>query len=51
MAVKAINNSTGPNGIVPTLLIFGVYPKMSKDSASISLMGRSHVVQKAIKEV
>jgi hypothetical protein len=26
MAVKAINNSAGPDGIVPTLLVFGAYP-------------------------
>jgi hypothetical protein len=25
MAVKAINNSAGPDGIVLTLLVFGVY--------------------------
>jgi len=26
MAVKAINNSTGPDGLIPTLLVFGAYP-------------------------
>jgi len=26
MAVKAVNNSTGPNGLIPTLLVFGAYP-------------------------
>jgi di/tripeptidase len=26
MAVKAINDSAGPDGIVPTLLVFGAYP-------------------------
>jgi hypothetical protein len=25
MAVKAINDSAGPDGIVPTLLVFGAY--------------------------
>ena len=25
MAVKAVNDSAGPNGIVPTLLVFGAY--------------------------
>ena len=33
MAVKAVNDSAGPDGIVPTLLIFGVYPRMTEDSA------------------
>ena len=32
MAVKAVNNSAGPDGIVPTLLVFGAYPRMIEDS-------------------
>ena len=26
MAVKTINNSTGPDGLVPILLVFSTYP-------------------------
>jgi len=26
MAVKAVNNSAGPDGLIPTLLVFGAYP-------------------------
>ena len=26
MAIKAINNSAGPNGLIPMLLVFGAYP-------------------------
>ena len=26
MAVKAINNSASPDGLVPILLVFGAYP-------------------------
>jgi hypothetical protein len=29
MAVKAINNTAGPNRLVPTLLVYGVYPRIS----------------------
>jgi len=29
MAVKAINNTAGPNGLVPTLLVYGAYPRIS----------------------
>jgi len=29
MAVKALNNSTGPNGLVPTLLVFSAFLQMS----------------------
>ena len=26
MAVKAINDSAGPDGLIPMLLVFGAYP-------------------------
>ena len=26
LVIKAINNTIGPNGLVPILLIFGIYP-------------------------
>ena len=26
MAVKAVNNSTGPDRLIPTLLVFSAYP-------------------------
>ena len=29
MAVKAVNNTAGPNGLVPTLLVYGAYLKIS----------------------
>ena len=28
MAFKVINDSAGPNGLIPTLLVFGAYPYM-----------------------
>jgi hypothetical protein len=31
MAVKAINDIAGPNGLIPTLLVFGAFPRMSRD--------------------
>ena len=30
MAVKAVNNTAGPNRLVPTLLIYGTYLKINK---------------------
>jgi hypothetical protein len=36
MAFKAIYNSAGPDGLVPTLLVFRVYPKMVKSDAPSS---------------
>ena len=33
MAFKAINNSTGPNGLMPTLLVFRAYLCIIKSNA------------------
>ena len=30
MVVKAINDTAGPDGIVPTLLVFSAFPRMTK---------------------
>ena len=30
MAVKAVNNTAGPNKLVPTLLVYGAYLRISK---------------------
>ena len=30
MAVKAINDTAGPNRLVPTLLVYGAYLRISK---------------------
>jgi hypothetical protein len=35
MAVKTINNSAGPDGIVLTLLVFGTYPRITESSAPL----------------
>jgi hypothetical protein len=32
MAIKALNDTAGPNGLVPTLLVFGAYPRINSDS-------------------
>ena len=29
MAIEAVNNTTGPDGLVPTLLVYGAYLKIS----------------------
>src|SRR6266700_4506684 len=33
MAFKAINDSAGPDGLTPTLLVFGAYPRMVESDA------------------
>jgi hypothetical protein len=32
MAIKAINDTIGPNGLIPTLLVFRAYLRISVDS-------------------
>jgi hypothetical protein len=52
MAVKAVNDTAGPNGLVPTLLVFGTYPCLSPSSPpSPSITARAAAVRKAMAEV
>lgn len=52
MAVKAVNDTAGPNGLVPTLLVFGAYPRITHSSApSASMVKRSEAVRTAMAEL
>jgi hypothetical protein len=52
MAVKAINNSAGPDGIIPTFLVFGAYPQITKiNTLLLSITKRAEVTYIATKEV
>ncbi|OXV05628.1 hypothetical protein Egran_06604 [Elaphomyces granulatus] len=52
MAVKAVNDTAGPDGLVPTLLVFGAYPKMSQlDPPAPTISQRATAVKKAMEEV
>src|SRR6266702_4424829 len=52
MAVKAVNNTAGLDGLVPTLLVYGVYLRMSKlDSPALSITERAAIIRKVIAEV
>jgi hypothetical protein len=37
LAVKAVNDTASPNGLVPTLLVFGAYPRLSSILVSLFL--------------
>ena len=51
MAVKAVNNTTGPKGLVPTLLVYGAYLRISKlDPPTLSVTERATIIRKAIAE-
>lgn len=52
MAIKAINDNAGPNGLVPTLLVFGAYPRINHDSPpSPEILQRAGAIRKAMEEV
>lgn len=52
MALKAINDTAGPNGLVPTVLVFGAYSRISNSHApSASIIARATAVKKAMVEV
>ena len=52
MAVKAINNTAGPNGLIPTLLVYGAYLRISKlDPPTPSIIDWAATIRKAIAEI
>ena len=52
MAVKAINNTASPNRLVPTLLVYGAYLRISKlDPPAPSVIERATIIRKAIAEI
>ena len=51
MAVKAINNLIGPDGIIPILLVFRAYPYIIKDSLLLlPIIKWTEAIHKAIKK-
>jgi len=52
MAFKAINNSTGPNGLTSTLLVFRAYPYIVESNTPNSIVVQQAVaLKKAIEKV
>src|SRR6266571_37285 len=52
IAVKAVNDITGLDGLVPTLLVYRAYLRMSKlDPPALSIMERAAVIWKAMAKV
>ena len=52
-AVKAVNDTAGPDGLVPTLLVYGALPRLGlrTDPPAPSIFRRAQAVRKAMKEV
>ena len=52
MAVKAVNNTASPNGLVPTLLVYRAYLQISNlDPPAPSIIDLAAIIQKAITEI
>ena len=52
MAIKAVNDTAGPDGLVPTLLVYGAYPRMSNlDPFTPSIIDWAAIIRKAIAEI
>ena len=52
MAFKVINNFTGPNGLIPTLLVFRAYLYIVKsDAPNPTVIKQAAALKKAIEEV
>jgi hypothetical protein len=52
MAIKAINDIASPNKLVPTLLVYKAYLRISNlDPLALSITNWAAVIQKAIAKV
>jgi hypothetical protein len=52
MAIKAVNDTAGPDGLIPILLVFGTFPRVSHNSPPFpSITTRAEAVRKAMAEV
>ena len=52
MAVKAVNNTAGPNGLVPTLLVYRAYLRISNlGPPTPSITEWVTIIRKAIAEI
>jgi hypothetical protein len=52
MAFKVINNSAGPNGLIPTLLVFGAYLCIiESNTPNPIVVKRAVALKKAMEEV
>jgi len=52
MAVKAVNDTTGPDGLVPTLLVYRAYLRISNlGPPAPSITERAAIIQEVMAEI
>ena len=50
-AVKCVNDTVGPEGLCPTLLVFGALPKPARQAPSPTHLQRAAAIDNAMREV
>ena len=51
MAVKAVNDTAGPDRLVPTLLVYRAYPRINNLDPPAPSMERAAAIRKAMAEM
>jgi hypothetical protein len=52
IAIKAVNDTAGPDSLMPTLLVFSTYPRLSEsDLLTPNITQRAIAIRRAIQEV
>ena len=52
MVIKTVNDTAGPDGIVPTLLVFRAFPRMSQwDALAVLVIARAEAIRNAMVAV
>jgi hypothetical protein len=52
IAIKTVNKTAEPNGLIPTLLVFNTYLRITTtNTPSFTIIKRSKAITKAIKQI
>jgi hypothetical protein len=52
ITIKAVNNTAGPNSLVPTLLMFNTYPQITTtNTLFLTVTKHGKAIAKAIKQI
>jgi hypothetical protein len=52
ITIKAVNNTAGPDDLIPTLLVFSTYPQITTtNTPSLTVTKHNKAITKAIKQI
>jgi hypothetical protein len=49
ITIKIINNTTSSNGLIPTLLVWGIYLKINRDLVLVLLVEKRNIIYRYTK--